>query len=193
MDIKDLGLTKEELAEKVVSKVASEMLYKSCIQIDEDGAEYASTESTPFNKEIQEHVKAKVEAAIAEIVDKHIMPNASNYLETIVLQKTNKWGSKIGEPVSFVEYLTERAGQYMKEEVDFQGKTKAENRGYSFNKKGTRIEYMIHQYLQYHIESWAQNALKEANNQICEGLQKAVEMKLKDILGKIKFKTEIPR
>jgi len=184
MELKDLGLTKEEVFEAVTNKVVSQLLILPSKQIDEDGEEYEDFENTPFKKSLQEHIKATIDTSITAVINKHVMPNAETYIETVVLQETTRWGEKKGEPVTFVEYLTKRAKEFMLEDVSHDGKVKGEN-SYSWHKKGTRIEYMIDKYLQYYIEAWAKEALTEANKSIVEGLQEAVRMKLQEVLTKL--------
>ena len=86
--------------------------------------------------------------------------------------------------MTFVEYLTKRAEKFMLEDVSYDGKVKGQD-SYSWHKAGTRIEYMIDKYLQNHIENWAKKALSEANKAIVEGLEKAVKIKLQEILAKL--------
>lgn len=186
MELKDLGLTKEEIFAAVVTKITSELLRLPVTRTDEDGTEYEDYENTPFQKELQKHIKNKIDITIAAVVDKYVLPNAEQHIANIALQKTNSWGEPKSEKQTFVEYLTAKAERFMIEDVDYQGKPKGRD-SYSWSKNGTRIEYMIDKYLQYHIETWAKTALGEANKSIVNGLQKAVESQLQHILKKLKF------
>lgn len=185
MELKDLGLTQEQVFEAVVNKIASDLLNTTVPYIDEDGIEQTGQEKIPFAKELTQHIKDRIDRVIGSLTDKYIMPNAEHFVETLVLQETNKWGEKTGKPVTFIEYLTQQAEQYMREEVNFEGKNKKENSWSIWKSSGTRIEYAIHKYLQYHIETWAKNALTEANKTIVSGLQKAVEIKLQEVLKQL--------
>ncbi len=192
MKLTDLGLTQEQVFEAVVNKISSDLLQKPVTLTDEDGAEYEDFETTPYCQELRKQIKNKIDSAIEAIIDKHILPNAEQYVTKIVLTPTNRWGEKEEPPLTFVEYLTKRAEKFMLEDVDYGGKPKGTD-SYSWHKKGTRIAYMIDRYLCIHIESWAKDALKEANESIVDGLQKAVEMQLKEILSKLKINVERPR
>ena len=186
MEIGDLGLTKEQIFEGVVNKVSADLLHIPVRFSDEDGGEYEDFKETPFQKELREQIKKKIDSTIETIVEKHVLPNAEQHIKNLVLQETNKWGEPKGESLTFVEYLTKQAENFMLEEVNYEGKPKGYD-SFSWHKKGTRIEYMIHKYLQYHIEEWAKEALKTANKTIVDGLQKAVEIKLQELLQSLKI------
>lgn len=191
MELKDLGLTQEQITEAVVNKISSDLLQKPIKGIDEDtGEEYDDYENTLYYQELRKQIKAKIDTTIETIIDKSVLPNAEKQINNIILQPTNRWGESKGEPLSFVEYLTKRAEEFMLEDVNFQGKTKKQE-SYSWQKNGTRIEYMIHCYLQYHIESWAKKALTEANKTIIDGLQKAVEIQLQKVLKSLKITAKV--
>jgi hypothetical protein len=190
MELKDLGLTKEEIFDAVVNKVASELLRQPVKSVDEDGEEYDDFESTPYHKELRKHIKTAIDSSIQTVVDTHVLPRAEEKIESIVIQKTNSYGEPKGEPLSFVEYLTKRAEEFMLEGVDYQGKPKGTD-SYGWRKNGTRIAYMIDQHLQYHIENWAKTALAEANKAIVGGLNDAVRTKLQEIVSKLKIDVKV--
>jgi len=190
MELKDLGLTKEEIFEHVTSKVAEQLLRVPTAYVDDDGNEQDDFKSTQFNKKLQEHIKAKIDSTIEAVVDKYVLPNAEQRIQNIVLHPTNQWGEKKNEPQTFVEYLTTRAERFMTEKVSFDGKVKGRD-SYSWKANGTRIEFMIDRYLQYHIENWAKKALTEANRSIADGLEKAVKVKLQEVLEKLQVKATV--
>ena len=187
MELKELGLTQEQIFEAVVNKISSELLQKPIKGIDEDtGEEYDDYESTVYCQQLRKQIKAKIDTTIEVIIDKIVLPNAEQRINDIVLQPTSRWGEPKGEPLTFVDYLTKRAEEFMLEEVNYEGKTKGQD-SFSWHKKGTRIAYMIDKYLYYHIENWAKTALVEANKTLVDGLQKTVEIKLQEVLTKLKF------
>jgi hypothetical protein len=122
MKIEDIGFTKEELQEKVITTIADRLL--QTLEVDsEDGSEYSAP--TSLKKKLDEVVKKRVDDAVAFIADKYILPNAATYIENFTLQQTTNWGEKKGEPVTFVQYLASRAEAYRREEVDSFGKNRA--------------------------------------------------------------------
>ena len=189
MELKDLGLTQEQVFEAVVNKISSDLLQKPIIQIDEDGGEYEDYESTSYCQELRKQIKEKIDSTIEAIIDKHILPNVEQYINKIVLTPSNCWGEAKEKSLTFVEYLTKRAEEFMLEKVNYEGKPKGRD-SFSWHPEGTRIAYMIDKYLYFHIENWAKDALKEANKILVDGLQETVEMKLKEVLSKLKIQVK---
>jgi hypothetical protein len=107
-------------------------------------------------------------------------------LEALTLQETNRWGEKVGKPVTFIEYLVHRAHAYITEEVDHYGKSKAESNDHYWRGSQTRITHLIHQHLQYNIQTAMERVLKDANSQIATGIAEAVKIQLQQLLEKIK-------
>lgn len=176
--LESLGFSKEDLQERVIEQLCSQVL--SGKTYDEDGnEEWADSQ---FKRKLDDRIKAQVESSIAVMAEKHILPNVAHYVENLTLQQTNKWGEKQGKSVTFIEYLTQRAEAYIQEEVSYDGKTK-EQGGYGWNKSTTRIAYLVHQHLQYSIESAMKEALKTANSAIAGGIQEAVKIKLQEVVG----------
>lgn len=182
LDIEALGFTREELQERVVQRICTELL--ESIGYDEYGDE--SPASSSFKKEIDKRIKQQIEATINAIAEKHVLPNVAQYIENLTLTETNKWGESKKEPVTFVEYLVGRAEAYMQETVDYNGKSKAENSGYSFNGTQTRITHLVHQHLHYSIETAMKNALSVANSAIAKGIAETAKTKLEEIVSGLK-------
>lgn len=171
-----LGLKAEDIADRVVNRIVEKMLSDSIHDEWGDEAEKPSA----FRKALQARMIAQINKSIEEIAAKHVLPNITQYLETFCLQETNSWGEKKGKPVTFVEYLVQRADAYMKEEVDYSGKSKAED-SYNWRKNTTRVAYLIHEHLQYNITRAMKEALQTANNSIVGGIQKAVQVSLSNL------------
>src|SRR5665648_119368 len=113
ISIEELGITKEDLTERVIDKIAGDFL-------DDDG--YSTLIERSINKRVQE----AIDSAVKTVGEKVIDPNVAAMVEELTLQKTNDYGEKRGEPVTFIEYLTEMAQKYMVEKVDYQGRTRDE-------------------------------------------------------------------
>lgn len=178
--IATLGLSPEELQDRIIERAVSALLETT--EYYEDGDTF--TDHSPLAQRLQKSVKETIDAKIAEIAEKHVLPNVSTYIENVQLQKTNEWGEKQGKPVTFIEYLVQRANAYMVEEVGHDGKTKSES-GYSgYRAYGTRIAYMIDRHLQYSIHSAIETALKNANSTMAEGLTKACQIAINEAAQK---------
>lgn len=177
-----VGLTQNELADRIVDQVVDRLLDAS--GIDDNGNE---TEPflEAFDREMRKKVKAKIDDAVVSIAARHVLPNVESYVENLCLQETNSWGEKQGEPVSFVEYLVQRADAYLNEEVGYDGKSRKQS-DYGFRKEGTRIAHLVHAHLHYSIEKAMKEAMKNANESIAGGIQKTVGIKLAEITEALK-------
>ena len=185
--LESLGFTKEDLQERLVERLAEQIL--SGKSFDEDGEEFY--DDSQFKKQLEERLRKHVGETINSIAEKHVLPNVTSYIENLVLQTTNKWGEKQGTPVTFIEYLVQRAEAYIQEEVNYEGKGKGEKDSYNWNKHTTRIAYLINAHLQYSIETAMKQALKVANESIAGGIEQAVKIKLQDVLNSIKVGVQV--
>ena len=184
-----LGLDQDKLAEKLVDRLAQNML--TSIGYDEDGDEWFGTSA--FAKKLNDMGTARLNAIVGELADKHVLPRVNEMVEGLVLQQTNQWGEKVGKPVTFIEYLTQRADAYMREEVNYDGKTKQENGGFSWSKRSTRVAYMIDKHLHYSIESAMKAALANVNNSVAAGLEEATKTAIREVTNKLTVKVETAR
>lgn len=182
LSLEALGLSKEDVADRVVERIAEQLL--SSYATDEDG-ELVETGHSPFKKMLQDRIIARVNQSIDEIAAKHVLPNVTSYLENLCLQETNQWGEKKGKPVSFIEYLVQRAEAYLQEPVSHQGKTQKEDT-YNWRSNTTRVSYLIHEHLQYAISTAMKTALDGANKTIVGGIEKAVRIALEQVAGTLK-------
>lgn len=184
LDLAALGFTQEELQTRVIDQIVERVL--TGVYFDEEGDEVlrSSRFATELNKKIQD----RIDTTITAIAEKHVLPNVSNYIENIVLQRTTSWGEKEGKPYSFVEYLIHRAEVYMSQDVDRNGRSAEEcrQRSDSFYKSGTRVSAMVDQHLYLSIETAMKQALANANSQIAGGITSAVKSSLEEITSKLK-------
>ena len=175
-----LGIKPEEIQEKVVDRLVQRLLNDE--YTDEYGnPDYADSE---YMVKLKDLVKCRIDSKVGELAEKHILPNVENYIEELTLQKTNKWGEKCGESISFIEYLTKQAEKYLTETVDYHGKTKSEG-GYGWSGKTTRITNMVDKHLHYSIETAMKNAIKDLNSSVAKGLNEAVRLSINKAVSKL--------
>ena len=189
--IEHLGLTKDDIADRIVQAAAAQLLLQERILSDEDGEEFTDRTPSRFAKELQERVRIKIDDAISDIAGRNVLPNVSTYVENLCLQETNRWGEKVGKSVTFTEYLVQRAEAYMQEEVNYEGKSQKEAGGYSWSKAQTRIAHIVHKHIHYTIESALKNAYSDLNKQIVDGIEKTVRIQLDEISKKLKVSARI--
>lgn len=186
LTLEALGLTQESLAERLVDKLAEGLL--SSLDYDEDGHTFRG--ESPFARKLNRMVKDRLDVLVSDLGERHVLPKVNEMVEGLVLQETNRWGEKVGQPVTFVEYLTQRAETWMREEVDYNGKSKGEGDSYGWRKAGTRVSWVIDKHLQYSIETAMKGAVASANQSIIGGLQDAVKIKLAEVAASLKVKVE---
>lgn len=185
--LESLGLSKDAIEQKLIEHLAEQLLTE--IQYDyDDDSEYRAR--SVLAKKLDALVKQHIDATINVLAEKHVLPNVTSYIESLTLQTTNQWGEKKGQPVTFIEYLTQRAEDYMQEKVNYEGKSKAESGGYSWSGTQTRITHLVHQHLHYSIESAMKQALQIATSGIATGLQETVKTKLAEVSQKLKVEVK---
>ena len=187
LTLKSLGITHEELLRRLVDQMIGKLLYDE--YLDEDGRP-AGHRDSEFKQKLEEQFRAKVDESVETIAGRHVLPNVEQFVEGLVLQKTNKWGEGKGKPVTFVEYLVERAEVYMSEEVNYDGRPKGTD-GYSWRAHSTRLVHAVHEHLQYEIDRAMKEVIKDANSQLSKGIQGSVKVALEQLLAKVKCEVKV--
>lgn len=178
-NVLDLGISTEDLREQVVERAAQNVA-QSILEGYDD-----------YLRPIRETVQATVKEAADKLAEETLRPLVTDGIEALVLQKTNQWGEKQGEPVTFREYMVQRAEAYLREPVNYEGKGKGEvSYGYDFKGTQTRLTHMIHKHLHYSIENAMKQAMANANSQIAKGLEETAKMKLSEIAAKLKVEVK---
>lgn len=186
ISLEALGLSQESLADRLVDKLADGLL--SSLEYDEDG--YTFRGESPFANKLNKMVRERLNEIVEDLGNKHVLPVVSEMVEGLVLQETNKWGEKVGNPVTFKEYLVQRADVYMTEKVNYEGKTKDQAGGYSFNGKQTRVSHMIDKHLHYEIERAMKEAMALATGSIARGLHETVRTKINEVCAGLKVEVK---
>lgn len=166
-ELSALGLTEQDVLDRLVDRLVSH--YSE----SEDGYK------DEFESRMEKAIRAHVDETLGAALEKHILPNVTDKVDTICLQETNKWGEKTGKPLTFTEYLTQRVDAYIREPVNYKGDVKGDSYGWS--QHGTRISYMIHEHLQYNIQKAVEVALGNVNSSVRKGLQEAVNNALDSV------------
>lgn len=185
--IESLGITEEELQQRVVERIAGLAMTKIVEGYDYDDEQvFRYDGASALSKDLDKLIKEKIDAKVNEIADAHVLPGVESMVENLTLQETNRWGEKVGEPVTFIEYLIHRAENYMTEKVDYNGKSKSEAGSYSWSGTQTRVSHLVEKHLHYSIENAMKAAVKNANDVIVKGLNETVKIKLKEVADGLK-------
>ena len=186
-DLKSIGISAESLGDRVVTQAADQLLNSVCC--DEDGEPISV--ASRFQQAVQEAIKKRIDESVAALMERHVLPSVAAKVEGLTLQETSKWGEKTGKTLTFIEYLVDRADQFINEQVDSQGRAKREADSYSWTGKTTRIAYLVHSHLQYSIETAMTNALADANSRFANGLNGACKLALEEATKNFKVQTTI--
>lgn len=190
IDIAALGITKEDLIDRVVKNITDLVM---TAEMEEDGVTF--DEASPLAERLSAHVVDAVNAKVEDLAARFVVPQVADLIETFSLQRTNSWGEKTGEPVTFIEYLTQRADAYLREEVDSDGRSREEcsrsGRPWYGSKGQARIAYMIDKHLHYSISTAMQQALQTANSAIVGGIESTIKAKLAELQKGIQISVKV--
>ncbi len=181
-----LGITQEDLQQRVVDQIVAQVM--STEYSDEDGE--AVFRTSEFAKGLDAAVKERINAQVAKIAEQHVLPKVGEFVESICLQETNKWGEKTGRKMTLTEYMAERADAYLREQVNFDGKSKTEGDSYSWRGTQTRITHLVHQHLHYDVERAIKEGLTNANKVIGDGIRQTVALKLAEVSNALKIEVK---
>lgn len=180
LTLESLGLTQEELAERVVEGAVEALLRHT--YADENGN--PEEVETRLSKQVMSEVKQRLDEAVCKIGDEHIMPKFVARLESLEFQNTNHYGEPKGEAKTFLEYLTERCDAYVSEPVDHSGRTAHEG-AYNWQRSGPRIAVMVDNYIDIHIQDVLKKKLKTFNADLAKGVAGELERQIKTTLDKL--------
>lgn len=187
LTLQDLGLTTDELIDRVVAHAANTLLTE--VTYDDEGD--AVDVSSPLQRKLRAKIQEGIDMAVDTLLAKHIMPLVENKLDTLLLVQTNRWGERKSDPLTFIEYATERADAYLTEQVNYDGKSQKESGGYSWNPHTTRVVFLANKHLQYSITKAMEKALADVNGGITGGIEAAVKQTLAEVQQKLKIEVKV--
>jgi len=187
LNLEALGFTKEELQERVLDRLVQQLLTEKGF---DPYSEEETTVASTFRTQLDARIKQTINETINAIAEREVLPNVAGYIENLSLQQTTQWGEKRGEPITFTQYLIQRAQAYMMEEVDYEGRNKDEARGSWYGTKQTRIAHLIHKHLHYQIETAMKEALNVATGTIAKGIHETARIKLNEIAASMKVEVK---
>lgn len=184
-----LGITQEELRSQVIDKLVDRLM-EDQLRVGGDGEE--GWRESAFSRELDKRVKGHIDSTIAGLFDGHVKGRIEELVHGLTLQKTNDWGEAKGEPVTFVQYLIQRAESYMTEQVNYDGKSRGRD-SYGWNAHGTRISTLVEKYLNFHIENAMKTIVAKGNKTLVSGIEETVKIKLNEIAEKLTVESKIGR
>ena len=178
MDIKTLealGITREELAERIIESAVDQLLSSTGFNPEtEEETRYESR----FKREVEARVQQAVDAKIAALAEVHVLPRVGEMIEAADMRKTNRYGEPVSQSMTFKEYIAHRADVYMTEDVDFHGNSKAdlEAKGdstYNWRSCGPRLTVLMRSYIRDSLEKQATAAVADVNKVIAKNIERA--------------------
>jgi LPS O-antigen subunit length determinant protein (WzzB/FepE family) len=176
--LKALGVSPEDLADRIVDQAVNALLSYS--GFGPDGDEEEVRYETKFKREIEKRVQASVDAKIAALAAEHVLPRVGEMIEQADMRKTNGYGEAKSPPMTFKEYIAYRAEVYMTEDVDYHGNSKADletqNKStYDWRNCGPRLTVLMRSYIRDTLEKQAKAAVTDVNQVIAKNLAKAAQ------------------
>jgi hypothetical protein len=175
--LSDLGISQEEITQRVVETISDQLLHKDDVYTSE------------IEEGVRNIVAAKIDAAVEDLGNRLIGPMVGEIITGFSVRQTNSYGEDKAPPLTFTEYLLKQADAYFGEQVDSYGRNYEECRrhGHSWNgTKGTRATYLIHEHLDSAITTLMGQILKSANEHLVGGIEETVKAKLGEIAASLK-------
>lgn len=174
MDIKTLealGISPEDLGNRIVEQCVEALLNSTGFNPDtEEETRYESR----FKREIEARIQKAVDEKIAALAAVHLIPRVGEMIEKADMRKTNTYGEPKSPPMSFKEYIAHRAEEYMSENVNYHGKSKAEeNNDYNWRSEGPRLTVLMRNYIRETLEKHAKAAVTDVNKVIAKNIETA--------------------
>jgi hypothetical protein len=191
MDIKTLealGISAEALGERIVDQCVEVLLSSTGFNPDtEEETRYESR----FKREIEARIQKAVDEKIAALAAVHLIPRVGELIEQANMRRTNNYGEAKGPPMTFKEYIAYRAEQYMSEDVDYHGCSKADLEArnestYNWKTCGPRLTVLMRNYIADTLEKHAKGAITDVNAVIAKNIEKAARDAITAAAGSLK-------
>ncbi len=107
INLEDLGLTHEELQEKVIEGAVNALLDRTVRTFDPEEGEDEHQVPTLFKRAIEEQIGRRVDSIGATLE-----PKVNEIIKAMVFQRTTGWGEAQGKPFTFTEYMVDKHLHY---------------------------------------------------------------------------------
>lgn len=185
VDLEALGIDRATIEQRAVDEVVERILHGE-----------AGGDTPP---RLASAVNAKIEAAIAQRVDKvaveQIEPRIAAMIDNWVFRPTSKYGEPKGEPKTLAEFIEERAQGWLLDEVNYEGKSRNEDRfSSSWSRSGvTRGAYLIEKHIKHKIEAALKPAVDAAHGMVIEAINATIRNQLAEVSEKLKAELVLAR
>lgn len=189
-----IEFTREEILGHVAKKMIESMNFHGS---DDDGepfnVEWAQNVQAQMRAMINSRVEKGIAAAVAKLAEEVVDPKLEEMIRGALIQRTNYYGEKRGEAMSFTEYLVTLAQESVDAEVDMNGKTKEQSdRPYDWRKSGTRLSHAIDRYMMSYLDAAMKTIVASANETFVDGMTKSIQHSLTDLASRVKVRATVP-
>lgn len=180
-DIQALGFTKEELQDRVVQRISDELMESMGYDPECDETYQAESE---FAKEAKERIIQAIDARLSHLAETVIVPVVNEQIDSLVIQRTNAFGEKQGQPVTFTEYLVDAGNAFLMEAVDYKGERVNKN-SFDRDKGQARIAHLLDQHIHYKIKAAMTDAVQQVTKIMAEGLAETAKLKVEEAMANV--------
>jgi hypothetical protein len=189
LDLQTLGITKEDLTERLVERMADQLMRE---QVHDYGGspEYCEDDApTPFAEDIHKLLVARIDDKVEEIATTRVLPRIDEMIDNLTLQATNEWGEKKGETKTFTEYLVHMAEEYLQQPVDYEGTPCSR---YGRNEQ-TRLVHLVNERLRRQVETAMENAVTIVKKSLSDAITETCKLQLAKITERLSVSVNVPR
>lgn len=172
-----IGLSQEELQNRVVEQIVRSFTG------DYIGPSFGDDDvwnETQIGQKIRKQFNEIVDAQVEAICSEHLEKKIEDLILATVFQKTNQWGERQGEPMTFKEYLADYAENWLTEKLDRNGKPT------SYEGGEARITQLIGQHIDYHLTRQLKIALKDWHKVFGEEVGKLVKAQVNKLADRVR-------
>jgi len=165
------------------------------MEIDKSAVEAAIVEKATeqiveafFNDRIgslQERVQASMETVVVKHCDDVVGPILEKGVQDFVIQRTNRFGETKGADITFTEYITSLAKEWLQRSVDYQGNP-VERESYRNEKAQSRLTHLLNEHLHRRIGTAMKDAVATVVKSIAPAIATTCELKVKEATADIR-------
>lgn len=128
--------------------------------------------------DLMSRIQEQVESQIRIHCDDTVSPLISEEICKFVIQQTNNFGEQKGEPVTFAEFLAEKANEYLHERVNHKGEPVGKN---SYERMvQSRLTHMLDKQLSHHIKTEMKDAMKSVVSAVAPAIATTCGLKIRE-------------
>lgn len=166
-----LGISPGELGNRIVDQCVEALL--STTGFSSEIGEEERYESR-FKREIVKRLMGIVDEKITALAAVHLIPRVGEMIEAANMGQTSRFGELKTPPMTFLEYISQRAEVYMSENVDCDALSKDEaTNSYNWRSAGPRLTVLMRMYIRETLEKHAKAAVTDVNKVIAKNIENA--------------------